>query len=64
MSKSTKPARRTAEMTSKAAFGEVVQLIRAARQRVARTVNAEVIDLYWRIGEYLHRRIEADGWAK
>lgn len=64
MSKSTKPARRTAEMTSEAAFGEVVQLIRAARQRVARTVNAEVIDLYWRIGEYLHRRIEADGWAK
>lgn len=64
MSKSTKPARRTAEMTSEAAFGEVVQLIRAACQRVARTVNAEVIDLYWRIGEYLHRRIEADGWAK
>jgi predicted nuclease of restriction endonuclease-like (RecB) superfamily len=46
------------------AFGEVVDLIRSARQRVTQVANAEVIDLYWRIGLYLHRRIEADGWAK
>jgi predicted nuclease of restriction endonuclease-like (RecB) superfamily len=42
----------------------VVQLIQAARQRVTRAANAEVIELYWRIGQYLHQRIEADGWAK
>lgn len=47
-----------------AAFGEVVSLIRAARQRAAQVVNTEVIDLYWRIGQYLHHKIEADGWAK
>lgn len=47
-----------------AAFGEVVSLIRAARQRAAQVVNTEVIDLYWRIGRYLHHKIEADGWAK
>lgn len=46
------------------AFGEVVQLIHAARQRAAQAVNAELIDLYWRIGQYLHRKIEADGWAQ
>jgi predicted nuclease of restriction endonuclease-like (RecB) superfamily len=39
-------------------------LIQSARQRVTRAANAEVIRLYWRIGQYLHRRIEADGWAK
>ena len=46
------------------AFGEVVQLIHAARQRAAQAVNAELIDLYWRIGQYLHHKIEADGWAQ
>ena len=47
-----------------AAFREVVQLIQAARQRAAQVVNTEMIDLYWRLGEVLHHRIEADGWAK
>ncbi|MBC7378734.1 MAG: DUF1016 domain-containing protein, partial [Burkholderiaceae bacterium] len=46
------------------AFAEVVSLIRAARQRAAQAVNTEVVDLYWRLGQYLHHKIEADGWAK
>jgi hypothetical protein len=25
--------------------------------------NAEVIELYWRIDQYLHQRIETNGWA-
>lgn len=27
-------------------------------------MNTELIDLYWRIGDYLHQKIESDGWAK
>lgn len=46
------------------AFAEVVTLIQTARQRALQAVNTELIDLYWRIGEYLHHKIEADGWAK
>ena len=46
------------------AFDEIVELIRAARQQAARAVNTELIELYWRIGDYLHRKIESDGWAK
>ena len=46
------------------AFANVVGLIRAARQRATQAVNTGVIDLYWHIGQYLHHRIEADGWAK
>lgn len=46
------------------AFDEVVELIRAARQQAVRAVNTELIELYWRIGDYLHRKIESDGWAK
>lgn len=63
MSKSIRSARSASATAAKAAFGEVVELIQGARQRVARTANAEVIELYWRIGQYLHRRIESDGWA-
>jgi predicted nuclease of restriction endonuclease-like (RecB) superfamily len=46
------------------AFGEVVKLIRTAREHVVRAVNIELIDLYWGVGEFLHHKIEADGWAK
>ena len=47
-----------------AGFSEVVNLIRAARRHAAQLVNTEVTDLYWRIGQYLHHKIEADGWSK
>jgi len=47
-----------------AAFAEVVGLIRDSRRRSWQAVNTELIDLYWRIGEYLHHKIEADGWAQ
>jgi predicted nuclease of restriction endonuclease-like (RecB) superfamily len=46
------------------AFDDVVSMIRAARQRAEQAVNTELIDLYWHIGQYLHRKIETDGWAK
>ena len=67
-----KAARRAERVRSKAmvvspvegAFDEIVELIRAARQQAARAVNTELIELYWRIGDYLHRKIESDGWAK
>ena len=39
-----------------AAFAEVVGLIRDSRRRSWQAVNTELIDLYWRIGEYLHYR--------
>ena len=67
-----KAARKAKTVRSKAmvvslvegAFDEVVELIRRARQQAARVVNTELIELYWRIGDYLHRKIESDGWAK
>ncbi|MDQ0014223.1 putative nuclease of restriction endonuclease-like (RecB) superfamily [Variovorax boronicumulans] len=64
MSKTIKPTHRAVATSAEAAFGEVVKLIKGARQRIARVANAEVIELYWHIGQYLHQRIEADGWAK
>jgi len=46
------------------AFDEVVDLIRQARQRALRSVNEELIELYWRIGEAISRRIARDGWGQ
>lgn len=44
-------------------FGEVVQLIQKARQRAFQAVNTELIDLYWKVGEYIHKKIEAAAWG-
>ncbi len=47
-----------------AAFDEIVAMIEQSRQRALQAVNTGLIDLYWRIGDYLHHKIATDGWAK
>ena len=51
-------------LRSEAAFDEIVAMIEQSRHRATQVVNAVLVDLYWRIGEYLSSRIEADGWGK
>jgi hypothetical protein len=46
------------------AFREIVALIREARQKVFRSVNVDLINLYWGIGERISERITSDGWGK
>lgn len=58
------PGKAAVALPAEPAFAEIVGLIQQARQRATRAVNAELVELYWRIGEYLHHRIESDGWAK
>jgi predicted nuclease of restriction endonuclease-like (RecB) superfamily len=58
------PARVAQPAPAAASFDEVVRLIHASRRRAEQSVNTELIDLYWRIGEYLHHKIESDGWAR
>jgi predicted nuclease of restriction endonuclease-like (RecB) superfamily len=45
-------------------FDVVLSYIEAARDRACVAVNRELIDLYWRIGEYIHDRIDANGWGQ
>jgi len=52
-----------ANVTDEAGFAEVVGLIAAARQRAFQTVNTTLIDLYWQVGEYISRKIEAAEWG-
>ncbi|MEZ0484974.1 PDDEXK nuclease domain-containing protein [Fibrella aquatica] len=44
-------------------FSEVVTLIQQARQRAIASVNRELIDLYWNVGAYISKKVEASEWG-
>lgn len=44
-------------------FEEVFILIQSTRAKVARTVNQELIKLYWEVGKYITNKIEASEWG-
>src|SRR3954453_19761025 len=46
------------------AFAEVVEMIQAARGQAVAAVNTALIDLYWRIGEYISRKLETAAWGE
>jgi predicted nuclease of restriction endonuclease-like (RecB) superfamily len=52
------------QQTVQASFAEVVDLIQQARQRAFQAVNTELIDLYWRVGEYISRKLETAAWGE
>jgi hypothetical protein len=45
-------------------FLEVVKLIQESRFKAYKAVNTELIDLYWRVGEYISSRIINEEWGK
>lgn len=46
-----------------ASFAEVVSLIEQARKRAYQAVNAELVGLYWKVGEYISRKLETAEWG-
>ncbi len=44
-------------------FAEVVRLIQTTRQQVIRIANTALIDLYWKVGEYLSQKIASAEWG-
>ena len=46
------------------AFQEVPDLIRASGGRALVAVNSALIDLYWKVGDLVDRKIHTDGWGK
>lgn len=44
-------------------FAEILSLIHDARQRAAQAVNTELIELYWRVGAYISRKLERAEWG-
>lgn len=51
-------------LAHESSFRKVVEMIEAARARAYHAVNNELIDLYWRVGEFISRQITAAGWGK
>lgn len=56
--------RPSAPATYEPAFREVLSLIERARQRAFHSVNAELIDLYWRVGGYISQKLETAAWGQ
>lgn len=50
--------------TYKNEFNEIVTIIERARLSAYRAVNAELISMYWEIGEYISNKAKSDGWGK
>lgn len=44
-------------------FTDIIQLIKQARTNAIKAVNAELIDLYWNIGEYISKKIAQSEWG-
>lgn len=45
-------------------FEEIVKIIETAKERAYKAVNAELINMYWEIGEYISNKVKDDGWGK
>ena len=46
------------------AFAEVLEMIQAARGQALAAVNTTLIDLYWRVGEYISRKLDTAAWGE
>ncbi len=44
-------------------FTGIIQLIKQSRTNAIKAVNAELINLYWNIGEYISKKIEQSEWG-
>ncbi len=45
-------------------FPPVLSLIQQAKLRALSTVNQQLLELYWQIGEYLSRKVAEQGWGQ
>lgn len=69
--KSAKPRNKRSQATSALAappeeqtFAEVLEMIQTARERALAAVNTALVDLYWRIGEYISRKLATATWGE
>jgi predicted nuclease of restriction endonuclease-like (RecB) superfamily len=44
-------------------FTDIIQLIKQSRTNAIKAVNAELINLYWNIGEFISKKIEQSEWG-
>ena len=44
-------------------FTEILTLAQKARYNAFKSVNAELVNLYWQVGEYISRKVESAEWG-
>jgi predicted nuclease of restriction endonuclease-like (RecB) superfamily len=44
-------------------FSDIIHLIKQSRYNAVKAVNAELINLYWNIGEYISKKISQSEWG-
>ncbi|MBV7531643.1 YhcG family protein [Chitinophaga sp. sic0106] len=49
---------------TEAQFGELVKHIKHSHNEVIRSVNVNLINLYWQVGEYIHNKMKTAIWGK
>jgi len=45
-------------------FEEIISIIDRSREKVFRSVNRELIEMYWKIGRYISEKVKTDKWGK
>jgi predicted nuclease of restriction endonuclease-like (RecB) superfamily len=61
--KATPPRPNVVVDFDEATFAEISKLISASRERALQSVNTVLIDLYWKVGEHISRKIAAAEWG-
>ena len=64
MTKKAIPSETKAASPSEGAFDEIVDLIQVARQSAYQAVNSKLVGLYWRIGQYINRKLATAEWGE
>jgi predicted nuclease of restriction endonuclease-like (RecB) superfamily len=54
----------TQPITDLSNFTSILSLIKTAKDRIVKTVNTEIIDLYWQIGKEVSEKTKNGGWGK
>jgi predicted nuclease of restriction endonuclease-like (RecB) superfamily len=44
-------------------FIEIIKLIKQSQLTVLKVANSELINLYWNVGEYIHKQVENSKWG-
>lgn len=55
--------KRVTALVQQGKFDEVLALIETARRRAYQSVNTELVRLYWELGKYISKKIEAAEWG-
>ena len=45
-------------------YCEIISIIERAREKAFRTINSELISMYWEIGKYISKKVSTSGWGK